>query len=126
MTIYFIVSFLALLTSLPLGRAFICLSPASAVPLVLISLSIFQAVLFKSMENEQNDLHGLNYARAEIDSAAYRRGMTWHARTKLAVLPPMAVFVLYFSAPWKVLISTGLYVFSFVAARMLAQRARKE
>ncbi len=126
MTVYLTVSLLALLASLPLASAFICLSPASAVPLALIGLSIFQAILLRSMENEQSDLHGLNYSRAEKDPAIERHGMMWHTRTKLAIVPPMCVFILYFGTPWKVTVPVVLYCLSFVVAGILTRHPRKE
>ncbi len=126
MTLYYILSFAALIASLPFAREQLCISGGSVIPLSLIAVSILQALLFKSAEHEQSDLQGLNYSREEIDRAALRLGMKYHALTKLIVIPPLCVFIVYFDSVWKGLASVGLYLLSYLPVRFLVRAFRKE
>ena len=130
MLTYMIVSHLAILGSLFLFWREISLSPLSLVPLVLIGLSLLQMLLFKEQGEADDRLDNTAYSLYEdgLTSADRTRLMELHRIVKLAILPLLAVFCLYFGTIVKIIVPTVIYALSFVAVRVvfLWQKKRSE
>ncbi len=114
MAVYLIVSMLALVASIFVCFDYVFISSASMVPLALIAISIFQAFIFKSLEKDAGDYTSETaYSTSEIDYDARQRGMKYQALSKLAVIPLLALFIIYFGSVWKFAAPILIYCFSY-------------
>ncbi len=88
MTIYLIISLLAIAISAFVFFESLTVSAFSLVPIVIIALSAFQAVIFNSSAKEENDrTDNTAFSTHEIDCKATKLGMKYHALCKLAIIP---------------------------------------
>ncbi len=124
MAIYLISSILAVVASAFFFFDSIIISSESACPLILIGLSIFQAVLFKSEKRDYTNT--TNYSLEEIDFEAVNLAMQYHALTKIAIIPLLCVFMIYFNPVLKIAIPMFIYLLSFLPIRFLVSLNRKK
>ncbi len=127
MTICLIASIIAIIASAFVFFEHIVISSASIAPLVLIGLSIFQAVLFKLQENEKWDhTNNTAYSTGEVDVDATKLSMKYHALTKIAIIPLLCVFVIYFNTAIKIVVPIAIYLLSFFFVRLLVKFSKNK
>ncbi len=111
--VYYIVAVSANIVSVLVFRNYINISVMSTIPLILIVLSVFQAVYF----NKHN----------ELNTTAYGSGFTkneeaelskYTSKSLLSVIPVMIPFILFFDSLLKI-ISVLLYIFGFIAGPVI-------
>lgn len=129
MVVYFIISILVICFS---GLVFfenIVINGLSLLPIILALISFLQAMIFKSYASgDEEDLPTDNtaYSFIEIDKKSYRSGMKWHYVCKMAVIPLLLLFVVYFSAVYKVILSILIYVLSYIPVKLLVKLERNK
>ncbi len=123
MTIYLIISILATIASVFIFFENIIVSSGSVCPLFLIGLSILQAVIFKSEKRDHTN--ETNYSIQELDYESINLSMQYHALTKIAIIPLLCVFIIYFDTAYKIAVSMGIYLLSFLPVRLLVKFRKK-
>lgn len=81
-------------------------------------------MIFKSYAGgDEEDLPTNNtaYSFIEIDKKSYRLGVKWHYICKMVVIPFLLLFVVYFSAVYKVILSILIYVLSYIPTKFLVK-----
>ncbi len=125
MTIYLIISLLAVVISVFVFFESLTISALSIVPTVIIVLSALQAAIFNSSANKENDrTDNTAFSANEIDCKAVKLGMKYHALCKLAIIPLLFIFVLYFGTAVKIAIPIIIYILSFLPVRLLVKYAK--
>lgn len=126
MILYFIVSGLALAASIFLFFENIIISSASIVPIGFIGISILQAIVFKSLENEKKDHENyITFSTHEIDAEAEKLSIKYHILTKLSIIPSLCLFVIYFDSTWNIIFPICIYFLSFLPVRHLVKYSEK-
>ncbi len=126
MTIYLIVSILAIIVSVFIFFDSIIISSGSICPIVLIGLSILQAIIFKSEYNEPKDhTNATNYSTREMDYEVLRLSMKYHTLTKIAIIPLLCVFIIYFNTVIKIAVPICIYLLSFFPVPLLVKYSKK-
>lgn len=115
MVIYYFITILANIAAIPIFYEYINISALSIVPLFLIALMIFQALLFKNekVENGFRTAYGSNLT-ADEENKLLSSGSSF----LFATIPWMIPFVLFFPAIVKVL-STLVYIIGLVGGLIL-------
>ena len=115
MVIYYCISILANVAAIPIFYKYINISALSIVPLFLIALMIFQALLFKNekVENGFRTAYGSNLT-ADEENKLLCSGSSF----LFATIPWMIPFVLFFPAIVKVL-SILVYIIGLVGGLIL-------
>ena len=115
MVIYYCITILANSASIPIFFEYINISALSIVPLFLIALMIFQALLFKNekVENGFRTAYGSNLT-ADEENKLLSSGSSF----LFATIPWMIPFVLFFPAIVKVL-SILVYIIGLVGGLIL-------
>ena len=115
MVIYYCISILANVVAIPIFYKYINISALSIVPLFLIALMIFQALLFKNekVENGFRTAYGSNLT-ADEENKLLSSGSSF----LFATIPWMIPFVLFFPAIVKVL-SILVYIIGLVGGLIL-------
>ena len=115
MVIYYCISILANVAAIPIFYKYINISALSIVPLFLIALMIFQAILFKNekVENGFRTAYGSNLT-ADEENKMLDSGSTF----LFATIPWMIPFILFFPAIVKVL-SVLVYIVGLVGGLIL-------
>ena len=115
MVIYYFITILANIAAIPIFYEYINISALSIVPLFLIALMIFQALLFKNekVENGFRTAYGSNLT-ADEGNKLLSSGSSF----LFATIPWMIPFVLFFPAIVKVL-STLVYIIGLVGGLIL-------
>ncbi len=122
MVIYYCITILANIAAIPIFYEYINISALSIVPLFLIALMIFQALLFKT-EKAENGFR-TNYAGKLTD--AEENGMNLSISKFLpATIPWMIPFVIFFPSVVKVL-SIFVYVIGFGGGAVLYKLKNKD
>ncbi len=125
MTIYLITSLLATVISAFIFFESLTISAFSLVPIVIIALSAFQAVIFNSSAKEENNrTDNTAFSTHEIDHKAAKLGMKYHALCKLAIIPLLFIFVIYFDTAWKLFLPLFIYILSYLPVRLLVKYAK--
>ena len=115
MVIYYCITILVNIASIPIFYKYINISALSIVPLFLIALMIFQAILFKNekVENGFRTAYGSNLT-ADEENKMLDSGSTF----LFATIPWMIPFILFFPAIVKVL-SVLVYIIGLVGGLIL-------
>ena len=115
MIIYYCIAILANIAAIPIFFEYINISALSIVPLFLIALMIFQALLFKNekVENGFRTAYGSNLT-ADEENKLLSSGSSF----LFATIPWMIPFVLFFPAIVKVL-SILVYIIGLVGGLIL-------
>ena len=115
MVIYYFITILANIAAIPIFYEYINISALSIVPLFLIALMIFQALLFKNekVENGFRTAYGSNLT-ADEENKLLCSGSSF----LFATIPWMIPFVLFFPAIVKVL-SILVYIIGLVGGLIL-------
>ena len=115
MVIYYCITILANIAATPIFYEYINISALSIVPLFLIALMIFQALLFKNekVENGFRTAYGSNLT-ADEENKLLSSGSSF----LFATIPWMIPFVLFFPAIVKVL-SILVYIIGLVGGLIL-------
>ena len=115
MVIYYCITILANIAAIPIFYKYINISASSIVPLFLIALMIFQAILFKNekVENGFRTVYGSNLT-ADEENKMLDSGSTF----LFATIPWMIPFILFFPAIVKVL-SVLVYIIGLVGGLIL-------
>lgn len=115
MVIYYCIAILANIAAIPIFYKYINISALSIVPLFLIALMIFQALLFKNekVENGFRTAYGSNLT-ADEENKMLDSGSTF----LFATIPWMIPFILFFPAIVKVL-SILVYIIGLVGGLIL-------
>ena len=115
MVIYYCITILANIAAIPIFFEYINISTLSIVPLFLIALMIFQALLFKNekVENGFRTAYGSNLT-ADEENKMLDSGSTF----LFATIPWMIPFVLFFPAIVKVF-SILVYIIGLVGGLIL-------
>ena len=115
MVIYYCITILANIAVIPIFYEYINISALSIVPLFLIALMIFQALLFKNekVENGFRTAYGSNLT-ADEENKLLSSGSSF----LFATIPWMIPFVLFFPAIVKVL-SILVYIIGLVGGLIL-------
>ena len=115
MVIYYCITILANIATIPIFYEYINISALSIVPLFLIALMIFQAILFKNekVENGLRTAYGSNLT-ADEENKLLSSGSSF----LFATIPWMIPFVLFFPAIVKVL-SILVYIIGLVGGLIL-------
>ena len=115
MVIYYCITILANIAAIPIFYEYIYISALSIVPLFLIALTIFQALLFKNekVENGFRTAYGSNLT-ADEENKLLCSGSSF----LFATIPWMIPFVLFFPAIVKVL-SILVYIIGLVGGLIL-------
>ena len=115
MVIYYCISILANVAAIPIFYKYINISALSIVPLLLIALMIFQALLFKNekVENGFRTAYSSNLT-ADEENKLLSSGSSF----LFATIPWMIPFVLFFPAIVKVL-SILVYIIGLVGGLIL-------
>ena len=122
MVIYYCITILANIAAIPIFFEYINISALSIVPLFLIALMIFQALLFKT-EKAENGFR-TNYAGKLTD--AEENGMNLSISKFLpATIPWMIPFVIFFPSVVKVL-SIFVYLIGFGGGAVLYKLKNKD
>ncbi len=125
MTVYLIVSLLAIALSAFIFFESLTISAFSLVPIAIIVLSVFQAVIFNSSANEENGrTDNTAFSTHEIDHKAAKLGMKYHALCKLAIIPLLFIFILYFGTALKLALPLIIYILSYLPVRPLVKYAK--
>ena len=127
MTIYFLVSFGAIVCSLIPFWSLINIHALSFAPLVLIFVSLLQISIFRSYAKPDAELptDSTSYTTREVDKVAYRIGMKYHALCKMAILPPLCALIFYGNGIFKITVSVALYLLSFLPVKFLVRWEQK-
>ena len=115
MVIYYCITILANIAAIPIFYEHINISALSIVPLFLIALMIFQAILFKNekVENGFRTAYGSNLT-ADEENKMLDSGSTF----LFATIPWMIPFILFFLSPVK-LLSVLIYVLGLAGGPIL-------
>ena len=115
MVVYYCITILANIAAIPIFFEYINISALSIVPLFLIALMIFQALLFKNekVENGFRTAYGSNLT-ADEENKLLSSGSSF----LFATIPWMIPFVLFFPAIVKVL-SILVYIIGLVGGLIL-------
>ena len=115
MVIYYCITILANIAAIPIFFEYVNISALSIVPLFLIALMIFQAILFKNekVENGLRTAYGSNLT-ADEENKRLSSGSSF----LFATIPWMIPFVLFFPAIVKVL-SILVYIIGLVGGLIL-------
>ena len=115
MVIYYCITILANIATIPIFYEYINISALSIVPLFLIALMIFQALFFKNekIENGFRTAYGSNLT-ADEENKMLSNGSSF----LFATIPWMIPFVLFFPAIVKVL-SILVYIIGLVGGLIL-------
>ena len=115
MVIYYCITILANIAAIPIFFEYVNISALSIVPLFLIALMIFQALLFKNekVENGFRTAYGSNLT-ADEENKLLSSGSSF----LFAAIPWMIPFVLFFPAIVKVL-SILVYIIGLVGGLIL-------
>ena len=115
MVIYYCITILANIAAIPIFFEYVNISALSIVPLFLIALMIFQALLFKNekVENGFRTAYGSNLT-ADEENKLLCSGSSF----LFATIPWMIPFVLFFPAIVKVL-SILVYIIGLVGGLIL-------
>lgn len=115
MVIYYCITILANIAAIPIFFEYVNISALSIVPLFLIALMIFQAILFKNekVENGLRTAYGSNLT-ADEENKLLSSGSSF----LFAAIPWMIPFVLFFPAIVKVL-SILVYIIGLVGGLIL-------
>ena len=115
MVIYYCITILANIAAIPIFFEYINISALSIVPLFLIALMIFQALLFKNekVENGFRTAYGSNLT-ADDENKMLDSGSTF----LFATIPWMIPFILFFLSPVK-LLSVLIYVLGLAGGPIL-------
>ena len=115
MVIYYCITILANIAAIPIFYEYINISALSIVPLFLIALMIFQALLFKNekVENGFRTAYGSNLT-ADEENKMLDSGSTF----LFATIPWMIPFILFFLSPVK-LLSVLIYVLGLAGGPIL-------
>ena len=119
--IYMMASTLVVLASTVVFWKFISVNVASICPLFLVFLSLLQAMTFissaKSAENgESETAYSAHNELTRDEQAALFRV---HGLTKIAVLPMLLIFAIFFQSVYKIILPIVIYVASFLLARLV-------
>lgn len=124
--LYMALSTLAAIISVFAFWKFINVNIASICPLFLMFLSLLQIMTFissaKSAESGESET-----AYSEHNDLTQNEQATLfrvHGLTKIAILPILAVFVIFFPAVYKIILPIVIYVASFLLARCFFIRKR--
>ena len=122
MVIYYCITILANIATIPIFYKYINISALSIVPLFLIVLMIFQAILFKNekVENGFRTAYGSNLT-ADEENKMLDSGSTF----LFATIPWMIPFILFFPAIVKVL-SVLVYIVGLVGGLILYKIKNKD
>ncbi len=127
MVIYLIVSLIAIAISVCFFFDYLVITSASILPLGLSALSVLQAVVFLLLSHEPSDhTNETSYSMLETDHKTEKSGLKYHALTKLAIIPLLCIFIIYFSTAWKIAVPLCVYFLSFVPVRLLVKMAQKK
>ena len=127
MVIYYCITILANIAAIPIFYEYINISELSIVPLFLIALMIFQALLFKTGKAENG--FRINYVRTNYGvtlTDAEENGMYLSISKFLpATIPWIIPFVIFFPSVVKVL-SIFVYVIGFGGGAVLYKLKNKD
>ena len=96
----------------------------SLVPAILILVSVLQALIFRSYANGHEDPLSADhtaYSQNEIDKESYQLGMKWHYRCKLAIIPVLILFIIFFPPLYKVIVSVAVYAVSYLPVKLFVR-----
>ena len=118
--IYMAFSTLAAIISVFASWKFINVNIASICPLFLVFLSILQIMTFissaKSAESGESETsYSAHNELTRNEQAALFR---IHGLTKIAILPILSVFAIFFPSVYKIILPIVIYVASFLLARL--------
>ena len=115
MVIYYCITILANIAAIPIFYEYINISALSIVPLFLIALMIFQAILFKNekVENGFRTAYGSNLT-ADEENKLLSSGSTF----LFATIPWMIPFILFFPSFVKFL-SVFVYIIGLIGGLLL-------
>lgn len=124
--LYMALSTLAAIISVFAFWKFINVNIASICPLFLIFLSLLQIMTFissaKSAENGESET-----AYSEHNDLTQNEQATLfrvHGLTKIAILPILVVFAIFFSSVYKIILPIVIYIASFLVARWIFIKKR--
>ena len=122
MVIYYCITILANIAAIPIFYEYINISALSIVPLFLIALMIFQALLFKNekVENGFRTAYGSNLT-ADEENKLLSSGSSF----LFAAIPWMIPFILFFPSFVKVL-SLLVYIVGLIGGLILYRIKNKE
>ena len=101
----------------------------SLVPAILILVSVLQALIFRSYAYGHEDPLSADhtaYSPNEIDKESYRLGMKWHYRCKLAIIPVLILFIIFFPPLYKVIVSVSVYAVSYLPVKLFVRLEKKK
>ena len=115
MVIYYCITILANIAAIPIFYEYINISALSIVPLFLIALMIFQALLFKNekVENGFRTAYGSNLT-ADEENKLLGSGSSF----LFATIPWMIPFILFFP-PFVKVLSTLVYIVGLIGGILL-------
>lgn len=117
--IYMALSTLAVIVSVFAFWKFIIVNIASICPLFLIFLSLLQAMTFISSANAANNGENeTSYSAGNsLKNNEYYTLFRIHGFTKIAIIPILLVFTIFFLSVLKIIIPIVIYIASFLLAR---------
>ena len=98
---------------------FIIINVSSICPLFLIFLSLLQTMTFISSANSANNGESeTSYSTTNtLSNKEYYTLFRIHGFTKIAIIPILLVFTIFFSSVLKIIIPIVIYIASFLLAR---------
>ena len=98
---------------------FIIINVSSICPLFLIFLSLLQTMTFISSANSANNGESeTSYSTTNtLANKEYYTLFRIHGFTKIAIIPILVVFTIFFSSVLKIIIPIVIYIASFLLAR---------
>ena len=119
--LYMALSTLAVIVSVFAFWKFIIVNITSICPLFLIFLSLLQAMTFISSANSaKNDENETSYSNNNtLTNKEYYTLFRIHGLTKIAIIPILVVFTIFFSSVLKIIVPIVVYIASFLLARII-------
>ncbi len=123
MAIYFISSLSATAISILFLHDLMVFNASSAIPIALIVISLLQSVVFSSISKQKFDpTNATSYSLSEVDYKKATTAMKYHSLVKLAIVPLMCPFIIYFNGIVKAVASLCIYILSYLAVRPLINK----
>lgn len=124
--IYMALSIFSVIASVVAFWKFIIVNISSICPLILIFLSLLQAMTFISSANSVNNGEGeASYSTNNmLTNKEYADLFHIHGFAKIAIIPLLAVFSIFFSSIYKIILPIVIYIVSFLLARWIFLKKR--
>ncbi len=124
MLIFYLAVILITVISLSLFPEQIVINKGSLTPIILSVISLFQVLTFKDAENGEYDSN--NYSLIDIDMDAYKKSLKYHKICKIASVPLMLYFTVFFGTVIKAVCSVAIYILAHFPPKLLVKFEGKD